>query len=158
MPNFISKLSIREKLILAVAIFVAFALSLHEWVIVSYQQNSASLSQQIEQAKSDLIWMQNEVRHLPAGTMAKATISFNGSLANLINQEVARQSLKTFLTQMTPVGKDEIRVRYSDIDFNQLISFIAILKDRGLMIKGLRINSTSNIAKVDSTVVFKKPV
>ena len=58
---------------------------------------------------------------------------------------------------MTPIGESEIRIRYSSIDFNQLIAFISTLKERGLIIKDLRINSTSDIATVDSTVVFKKP-
>jgi predicted RNA binding protein with dsRBD fold (UPF0201 family) len=78
-------------------------------------------------------------------------------LANLINQAVASQKLNTYLTQMTPMGESEIRIRYSAIDFNQLITFIATLKERGLIIKDLRINSTSDIATVDSTVVFIKP-
>ena len=144
-------------MILATATIVLFSLSVHGFVIEPYQQNSISLSQEIEQAKSDLIWMQSEVQGLPVGNVAKTAVSFNGSLANLINQEVASKKLKTYLTQMTPIGEDEMRVRYTAIDFNQLISFIATLKDKGLIIKDLRINSTSDIAKVDSTVVFRKP-
>lgn len=157
MLNLISKLSIREKSILAIAIVVLLALSLHALIIEPYQQNSSSLSQQIEQARSDLKWMQSEMSGLPAESIVKNTINFNGSLANLINREVAAQKLNTYLTQMTPVGENEMRVRYSAIDFNQLISFLATLKDRGLVIKDVRINSTSDIARVDSTVVFSNP-
>lgn len=157
MQNFISKLSIREKLILVSAVIVLMALMIHSLVIEPYQQNSSRLLEEIDQAKSDLVWMQEEVQRLPTAAVTKATISFNGSLANLINRQVASQKLKTFLTQMTPVGQNEIRIRYSAIDFNQLVGFIATLRDRGLIIKDLRINSTSDIAKVDSTIVFMKP-
>jgi hypothetical protein len=147
----------REKLIVIMAFVVVAALSIHGLVIESYQQNLVRVTGSIEQAKSDLLWMQSEVQRLPVSREAQKNVSFNGSLANLINQEVASQKLKNYLTQMTPIGKSEIRIRYSAIEFNQLIAFIATLKQRGLIIKELRIDSASDIAKVDSTVVFRKP-
>jgi type II secretory pathway component PulM len=158
MLDIIAKLNLREKWILVVAACVLAILSLHGLVIEPYQQKHSLLLERIDQAKSDLKWMQGEVQRLPSGSTPKKVVSFDGSLANLINQEVAGQKLKTYLTQMTPVGDDEIRIRYSAIDFNQLILFIATLKDQGLVVKDLRINSTSEIAKVDSTVVFRKPI
>jgi len=157
MLSYLSKLSMREKLIVIMAFVIVFALSIHGLVIEPYQQNLVRVTKQINQAKSDLLWMQSEVQRLPVNIAAQKKVSFNGSLANLINQAVASQQLKTYLTQMTPIGDSEIRIRYSAIDFNQLIAFIATLKQRGLIIKDLRINSTSDIATVDSTVVFKKP-
>jgi type II secretory pathway component PulM len=157
MLNYLSKLSVREKLIVVTAIVVVVVLSIHGLVIDPYQKNLVRVAEEIDQAKSDLLWMQNEVERLPVTSATKKNVSFNGSLANLINQAVARQKLKTYLTQMTPIGESEIRIRYSAIDFNQLITFIATLKERGLIIKELRINSTIDIATVDSTVVFMKP-
>ncbi|MFT4608036.1 MAG: type II secretory pathway component PulM [Urechidicola sp.] len=157
MLNYLSKLSIREKLIVITAVVVFGVLSIHGLVIEPYQQALISVTDQTDQAESDLLWMQSEVPRLPASSAAKKNVSFNGSLANLINQAVASQKLNTYLTQMTPIGESEIRIRYSAIDFNQLITFIATLKERGLIIKDLRINSTSDIATVDSTVVFRKP-
>ena len=155
--SYLSKLSIRERLILITAVVVIVALSIHGLVIEPYQQNLIRVTEEIDQAKSDLLWMQSEIQRLPVSSATKKGVSFNGSLANLINQAVASQKLKTYLTQMTPIGESEIRIRYSAIEFNQLITFIAGLKDRGLIIKDLRINSTSDIATVDSTVVFRKP-
>jgi type II secretory pathway component PulM len=157
MISYLSKLSIREKLIVITALVVVSVLSIHGFAIEPYQQNLVRVTDEIDQAKSDLLWMQSEVQRLPISSATKKNVSFKGSLANLINQVVASQKLKTYLTQMTPIGQSEIRIRYSAIDFNQLITFIATLKERGLIIKDLRINSTSDIATVDSTVVFRKP-
>jgi type II secretory pathway component PulM len=157
MLSYLSKLSMREKWIVIAAVFVVGVLSIHSLVIEPYQQNFGRVTDAIDQAKIDLLWMQSEVQRLPPSTVTKKNVSFNGSLANLINQAVASQKLNTYLTQMTPMGESEIRIRYSAIDFNQLITFIATLKERGLIIKDLRINSTSDIATVDSTVVFIKP-
>jgi type II secretory pathway component PulM len=157
MISYLSKLSIREKLIIITALVVVSVLSIHGFAIEPYQQNLVRVTDEIDQAKSDLLWMQSEVQRLPISSATKKNVSFKGSLANLINQVVASQKLKTYLTQMTPIGQSEIRIRYSAIDFNQLITFIATLKERGLIIKDLRINSTSDIATVDATVVFRKP-
>lgn len=157
MLSYLSKLSIREKWIVIAAFFIVGVLSTHSFVIEPYQQNFSRVTDAIDQAEIDLLWMQSEVKRLPASSATKKNVSFNGSLANLINQAVARQKLNTYLTQMTPMGESEIRIRYSSIDFNQLITFIATLKERGLLIKDLRINSTSDITTVDSTVVFMKP-
>lgn len=157
MLSYLSKLSVREKLIVVTAVVVVGVLSIHGLLIDPYQKNFARVTEEIDQAKSDLLWMQTEVQRLPVGGAAKNNASFNGSLANLINQAVANQQLKNYLTQMTPIGDSDIRIRYSEIDFNQLITFIATLKERGLTIKDLRINSTSDIATVDATVVFSKP-
>jgi type II secretory pathway component PulM len=157
MLSYLSKLSMREKLIVITAIFVVGVLSIHNLVIEPYQQKFGRVTDDIDQAEIDLLWMQSEVQRLPASSATKKNVSFNGSLANLINQAVASQKLNTYLTQMTPMGESEIRIRYSSIDFNQLLTFIATLKERGLIIKDLRINSTSDIATVDSTVVFRKP-
>lgn len=157
MLSYLSKFSMREKLIVILAVVIVGTLSIYDLVIEPYHQDLVRVTEEIDQAKSDLLWMQSEVQSLPVNTATQNKVSFNGSLANLINQAVANQKLKTYLTQMTPIGESEIRIRYSSIDFNQLIAFISTLKERGLIIKDLRINSTSDIATVDSTVVFKKP-
>jgi type II secretory pathway component PulM len=157
MLSYLSKFSMREKLIVIMGVVIVGALSIHDLVIEPYHQDLVRVTEEINQAKRDLLWMQSEVQRLPVNTVTQKKVSFNGSLANLINQAVANQQLKTYLTQMTPIGESEIRIRYSSIDFNQLIAFISTLKERGLIIKDLRINSTSDIATVDSTVVFKKP-
>ena len=157
MLSYLSKFSMREKLIVILAVVIVGTLSIYDLVIEPYHQDLVRVTEEIDQAKSDLLWKQSEVQSLPVNTATQNKVSFNGSLANLINQAVANQKLKTYLTQMTPIGESEIRIRYSSIDFNQLIAFISTLKERGLIIKDLRINSTSDIATVDSTVVFKKP-
>jgi type II secretory pathway component PulM len=83
-------------------------------------------------------------------------IEFEGSLANLIDKEVRSQDLNSFLTQMTPISNDEIRVRYKGINFNQLLGFIATANSQGLKVKDLRINATDQTADVDCSLVLEK--
>ena len=156
MTKLLAKLNSREKLISSLAIFVLLVLGLDLLVFEPYQQNMGNLQQRIDQEKVDLVWMREEVIRLPAAAAKRSDALFNGSLANLINQEVKAQSLNPYLSQMTPKGDDEISIRYSNIEFNRLVTFIAKIRDKGLKIKDLRINPGDNPAEVDSSLIFVK--
>ncbi len=77
----------------------------------------------------DLKWMAVTVRQLPATGSQSQNKSFDGTLANFINQTVSQQKLNTFLTQMTPKGEDEIRVRFKAVPFQDLIVFVSKMKE-----------------------------
>ena len=100
--------------------------------------------------------MQSAVFQLPRGNGLTQASKFEGSLANLIDREVRGQNLSSFLTQMTPISDGEIRVRYKEINFNRLLSFIAQVNSRGLKVKDLRINATDKPGDVDCSLVLEK--
>ena len=55
---------------------------------------------------------------------------------------------------MSPVGNDEIRLRYSAVEFNRLIQFIAQVNARGLEVRDLRISAVDSPGAVDSSLVL----
>ena len=55
---------------------------------------------------------------------------------------------------MSPIGSDEIRMRYNAVDFNRLVNFIAQVNARGLEIKDLRITAADTPGRVDSSLIF----
>ncbi len=156
MANLMSRYSTREKMIVLLAIIIMSGLSIHALLIEPYQNRMTNLSEQLQQANGDLQWMKTMLHRLPARGENQTQKSFDGSLANLINKSVRQQKLNTFLTQMTPRGDDEIRVRFSAIPFEQLIRFVAIVNDEGLNVKDLRINAADNPGQVDSSLVLNK--
>ena len=156
MADLMSRYSAREKAIVFAAIIVLAGLSLHALVIEPYQNRSASLSEQVEQARTDLAWMKSMAPKLPRVQKNLTQSEFDGSLANLINESVRKQQLNNFLAQMTPRGDDEIRIRFSAIPFDLLVRFIANVNDDGLRVKDLRINSADNPGQVDSNIVLNK--
>ncbi len=156
MAELMARYSARERLIVVIALFIMLALGIHALVIEPYQKRFTSLNEAIEQSKNDLQWMASVVHRIPKRTAGIAQQSFNGSLANLINQAVKRQNLNSYLAQMTPKGEEEIRVRFSAVPFELLIRFIAKMNDLGLNVKDLRINASDNPAQVDSNLVFNK--
>lgn len=154
MLKYLEQYSAREKAIVVVALLVALGVGLHAFVIEPYQQRKTELSDALEQARADLEWMRSAVARLPAGEAPQVDAEISGTLANFVDQAVRRQGLSGQLSQMSPVGNDEIRMRYSAVDFNRLIDFIARVNESGLEIKDIRITAVDNPGLVDSSIVL----
>lgn len=156
MKALLSRFSSREKTILGLAAVALLGVLLHAFILEPFAQKQTELSEAIEQASIDLKWMQTAVYQLPRSSILAQSIQFEGSLANLIDKQVRSQDLSDFLTQMTPIDDDEIRIRYQEINFNRLLDFIAQVNSQGLEVKDLRISATDKTAEVDCSLVLEK--
>ena len=156
MKDFIARLSPRERSIFGLSGLALLGLLIHALVLEPYYQKQSSLNDKFDQAIIDLKWMESEVHRLPVAAMSGEAIKFEGSLANLIDKEVRSQKLDANLAQMTPVGTDEIRVRFAGIAFDKLLNFIARINNQGLSVKDLRINASDKRADVDASLVLNK--
>jgi type II secretory pathway component PulM len=156
MFSFLTQYSLREKAVVAVALVVVIVLGVHAFVIEPYQERVAFLQEAIEQQDSDLVWMKSAVARLPAAGAASSPggQAISGTLANFIDQVVRRQGLSEQLSQISPIGSDEIRMRYNSVDFNRLVSFIAQVNTSGLEIKDIRILPADIPGIVDSNIVL----
>ena len=154
MSEWLARYSLREKMIVALALLVVAVIAVHSLVIEPYQLRVDELQSELQQQRADLDWMRSAVAKLPAAGAAPGTVEIDGTLVNFIDQAVRRQGLSGQLTQMSPVGADEIRMRYSAVDFNQLIGFIAQVTASGLDVKDIRISPGDIPGIVDSNVVL----
>ena len=154
MSEFLARYSQREKLIVGIALLTLVLVILHAQVIEPYQLRLAELQDEIEQRRADLKWMKSAVAGIPANASASQPVAIKGTLANFIDQAVRREGLSEQLSQMSPVGSDEIRMRYASVDFNRLISFIAQVNASGLEIKDIRISPDDNAGLVDCNLVL----
>jgi len=158
MASWLAQYSSREKSIVMLALVVALGLATHAMLIEPYQLRLQSVQGELQQQASDLVWMQSVVAKLPAAGLplnsGEDPSEINGSLANFIDQAVRSRGLSAQLSQMTPVGENEIRMRYSAVDFNRLIGFIAYINSSGLEVKDIRISSAEDPGVVDSSIVF----
>ena len=156
MSEWLARYSLREKMIVALALLVMVVIGVHSLVIEPYFLRVDELQTELEQQRADLDWMRSAVASLPAESAARNSVQINGTLANFVDQAVRRQGLSGQLTQMSPVGADEIRMRYSAVDFNQLIGFIAQVTASGLDVKDIRISPGDIPGIVDSNVVLER--
>jgi type II secretory pathway component PulM len=157
MSEFLARYSLREKMIVLAAIVVVFVIGVHALVIEPYQQRVANLLDEIAQQRSDLVWMKSAVVRMPVSVKSSGTTVISGTLANFIDQAVRRQGLSDQLSQMSPIGTDEIRMRYKAIDFNRLVGFIAEVNSSGLEVQDMRILPSDVPGIVDSHIVLMRP-
>lgn len=156
MSELLARYSQREKMIVAVALLVMLVIGGHALVVEPYLQRVAALQDEIEQQRADLEWMRSAAARLPNSAMTADNAEISGTLANFIDQAVRRQGLAGQLSQMSPVGEDEIRMRYSAIEFNRLIAFIALVNSSGLTVKDIRISPAETPGIVDSNLVLER--
>ena len=154
MSELLARYSPREKMIVLAALLVMLVIGLHSLVIEPYQMRVAELRDELQQQRADLEWMKSAVANMPSVASAPGTVEIDGTLANFVDQAVRSQGLSAQLTQMSPVGTDEIRMRYADVDFNQLIRFIAQVNASGLDVKDVRISPGEIPGIVDSNIVL----
>jgi type II secretory pathway component PulM len=154
--SFLAQYSMREKAIVAAGLLVVIVLGVHALVIEPYQERMAFLQEAIEQQDTDLVWMKSAVTRLPpaGATGSPGGQAISGTLANFIDQVVRRQGLSEQLSQISPIGNDEIRMRYNAVDFNRLVSFIAQVNTSGLAIKDIRILPADVPGIVDSNIIL----
>lgn len=154
MPEWLAKYSLRERVIVGVALVVILGLGLHALVIEPYQLRIGEARDALEQQRADLKWTRSVVARLPRNGAGASNSQISGSLANFVNQAVRRQGLIEQMSQISPVGEDEIRMRYNAVEFNRLVSFIAVVSNSGLEIKDIRISAVDNPGVVDSSIVL----
>ncbi len=154
MLKLLERYTLREKAIVGVGVLVLIVLGIHAFVIEPYQERVATVREAIAQQRADLAWMRSAVAGMPTGRAVAGTAQISGTLANFINQAVQRQGLSGQLSQISPIGNDEIRMRYSAVDFNRLVNFIAQVNSSGLDIKDIRISAADDPGIVDSSLVL----
>ena len=156
MSELLARYSLREKMIVIAALLVVVVLGGHSQIIEPYLMRSAELQDEINQQRADLAWMKSAVVNMPVAMSAPTTVEIEGTLANYVDQAVRRQGLSAQLTQMSPIGADEIRMRYSAVDFNRLVGFIAEVSSSGLNVKDMRISPSDIPGIVDSNIVLER--
>ncbi|MFZ9039346.1 MAG: type II secretion system protein GspM [Gammaproteobacteria bacterium] len=154
MLKLLERYTLREKAIVGVGLLVLIVLGIHAFVIEPYQERVTTVREAIAQQRADLAWMRSAVAGMPTEGAVAGTAQISGTLANFINQAVQRLGLSGQLSQISPIGNDEIRMRYSAVDFNRLVSFIAQVNSSGLDIKDIRISAADNPGIVDSSLVL----
>jgi general secretion pathway protein M len=155
MRNWWNGISLRERMIVIIAgivvVYVLLDLILIQPVLGQRQQ----LIEDVALAKEDLAWMQQAVEKIPAGSTG-AVKALKGSIVTYVDGQIARSGLKKNLQQMTPILKDSVRVRFSDVDFNQLLKFLLAL-EASIEIEEVRILPQSDEGVVNASLILKDP-
>jgi general secretion pathway protein M len=146
-------ISFRERIIVVIAGIAILYVLLDMAIIQPMSNQLEQLHQDVEQAADDLDWMQQAIQKIPRGSVASAKV-LQGSIATYVDGQISRSGLKKHLQQMTPIQKNAVRVRMSDVEFNQLIRFLLTLQS-SVEIDEIRILPQSDAGVVDASMVLK---
>jgi general secretion pathway protein M len=148
-------ISLRERLIVIFASIVMLYVVLDLILIQPVLGQRQQLTEDVAQAKEDLLWMQQAVQKIPSGRN-RTNNSLKGSIATYVDGQITRSGLKKNLQQMTPILKHSVRVRLADVDFNQLLNFLLSLES-SIEIDEVRILPQSNEGVVNASLILKDP-
>ncbi len=148
-------ISLRERLIVIVASIVVLYVVLDLILIQPVLGQRQQLTEDVAQAKEDLLWMQQAIQKIPSGSTASSK-PLRGSIATYVDGQITRSGLKKSLQQMTPILKHSVRVRLADVDFNQLLNFLLAL-DTAIEIDEVRILPQSDEGVVNASLILKDP-
>ena len=148
-------ISLRERLIVIFASIVMLYVVLDLILIQPVLGQRQQLTEDVAQAKEDLLWMQQAVQKIPSGS-SRSNKSLKGSIATYVDGQITRSGLKKNLQQMTPILKHSVRVRLADVDFNQLLNFLLSLES-SIEIDEVRILPQSDEGVVNASLILKDP-
>ncbi len=157
MSDFLARFSFREKAIVAFAIIILLVLTVHAFVVEPYQLRLQTAKSEIDQYQADLEWMRSITPQLMPVEASQTTVSIDGSLANFVDQTVRQQGLSEQLSQISPVDDDVIRMRFSGVNFNRLVTFVALIYSSGLEVRDIRITPSESPGFVDSNLILFRP-
>ena len=146
-------ISLRERLIVVIASIVVLYVLLDVILIQPLLSHGQQVVEETAQAQEDLNWMQQAITRLPSGGSSAAR-SIKGSIATYIDGQITRAGLKKNLQQMTPILKHSVRVRLSDVDFNQLLNFLVALES-SIVIEEVRILPQSDDGIVNASLILR---
>ncbi len=146
-------ISLRERLIVVIAGIVLLYVLLDIILIQPLLSHTQQISEDTVQAQEDLNWMQQAIARLPRGGSG-AVRAIKGSIATYIDGQITRAGLKKNLQQMTPILKHSVRVRLSDVDFNQLLNFLVALES-SIVIEEVRILPQSDNGVVNASLILR---
>ena len=144
-------LNLREQLLLSVVALIVLFVLVDTLLLEQYRIKNQQLLERTDQAIEDLEWMRQAVTRLPRGSVTSKKI-ISGRVVTFIDQQITRQGLKKNMMQMTPIQNHAVRLRLSDIKFDDLLTFFSTLEG-SVVIEEVRILPADKPGVVNASLV-----
>ena len=156
MKNWWKQLSLREQRTLAVGGLAALVLLAYLAVWTPLEARRAALEQLIVRLQQDLAWMEGaaaDLRRLPTDSPAAA--GQTQSLLGLVDSSVREFGLAAGVRRVQPEG-DRVRLWLEGVGFNDLLRWLAAVRESGTRIDSLAVDRRAEPGKVDGRVVLAR--
>jgi len=150
----LQNLTFREKAILALAIIALSSLSFHALLWEPLTQETIALTEQIEQEREDLIWIQKNIGRLKANV--KKPKKVQGSVVSWIDLQVKKHQLKDSLKRIKPRGENEVKIWLEQADVKQLMQFLGDVSQYAIKIEAIKMIAVDEPGVVDANLILVK--
>ncbi|MBL7002727.1 MAG: type II secretion system protein M [Gammaproteobacteria bacterium] len=151
--NWISQLTIRERVIVISASVVLLFLAIHALVWQPLIDQHHYLSEEIELAKSDVQWVQQNAPLLKVKKQQPQAV-ISGSLVSWIDLRMSKNKLKKQLKRIKPIGDTGVKLWLEGAEFEQVMLLIQEITAYKVNIEELRISAAEIPSIVDVTVTL----
>ncbi len=153
-------LSLREKQTVSLGV-AAIIVALFYIIIWSPLHSSvASLRDQVQHNKQLLTWMQTTDRQIQAAekiSKVPTTTHSTASWLSIVQDNLKQSTLVNSLTQLAQADHDSVKLRFQQVDFDSLISWLtALWQQEGLVVTQLVVKPTNVAGMVETEFVLKK--
>ena len=138
---------------------VVVVLLLFYFVVLSPMQDKvATLQKSVTNNQELLVWMQqakSEVKLAEKNRVSNAS-NRSKSLLTIVDVSIKQKQLSGMVSEIKQVNKDQVQVKFNDVQFNKLISWLQQLQSRdGVNINKITLRRTEveGIVAVDTVLV-----
>ena len=144
MKQWLERLSLRERVMLAGGITVLLASALYAFTympIVEEQQRLMLGIEAQQQLKTYLQSISSEVEQLRQNTIASPEIDTSQSQMSVIDSSSEQSGVKPAIKRLVPEGQDKVTLWLEKCDFDKLIYWLAVLdKQHAIHVKQINIS------------------
>ncbi|PCJ20474.1 MAG: hypothetical protein COB04_04260 [Gammaproteobacteria bacterium] len=151
------KLEARDRnALLVLSVFLGIAI-LYFGVWFPAKNGLAEAEEDYRKQAELVTWMvANETQAKAVGSSLSGSSSkkLSGSLYKVVNQVARKKSMS--LKRYEPDGNDKLRVWLENVSFNQFVSWMQELVQRGIIVSNVSVESQDAVGKINAKIIFKR--
>ena len=151
MNNWWENLSLRERYIVFIAGFIGLVIGVDTLVLEQHRIKVEQITEDLEQARLDFVWMSEAVHRLPANANQQKKVN-SGRVITFVDRQITKLKLKSNMQQMTPIGDHSVRLKLNNLEFSRALTFFDAI-ETALTTEEVRITPADTIGFVNLSLI-----
>lgn len=154
MADYLTSLSLRERVLIGVALLVALLLAAYIYIWEPKMSQLQSLrTQKVPQSEQTLAWVKQALvtaKNQPENTR-EAIIE--GPLLSVIEQTAEKASVRTAIRRIQPNQRQQVKIWMDEVAFDQWLNWIELLRQQNVIVSQASIvNKSPGMADIRLTL------
>ena len=156
MKEWFSKLTVREKHMVQVALVVVTFLFVYMVVIEPIASSYSKNKTNVEKAHETIVWMNaaaQEIKQLQGNKNIGAAVRDKQSILTLVDSSARKAGLAKVMKRVQPESDTGVRIWFENVEFDALIMWLAELESgQGLSVNEINVEQSESIGLVNVRV------